>query len=254
LIKRTSADRQILSHLSSGELEATVGWTVDDDTSSDMLRGRIEYRPQSNRRNSCPSIRFIQVAKTTRNGGADYDWQGHEQLRNILRTLSNSDAGIVGGYFVDHEAFACTPGAVCSPYFRDYWANSDESGDGFERGAESRSASLVDYSFGWEILEQISLESCARCVPTGKFLGCAEWGARWPAQGERQISPIRIRENPSKTFRAALRRFDEVYANSRLPSTPTLSGENPESLRAGNRPFPAMAPDRRSTLQRIIAK
>jgi hypothetical protein len=198
-------------------LAANVGWTVDDDTSSDVLRGHIEYRPDPAQRRSCSSIRFIQVAKTTQNGGADYNWQGQEERRNLLRTSSDNAAGIRGGYFVDHEAFACKPATPCSPYFRDHWPNSDESGDGFQRGSGSAPASLVDYPSGWETLEQISLESCARCVGNGEFLGCAEWGARWPAQGQRDIAPIRFRETPSRTFRAALREFDQFYSRPNAP-------------------------------------
>jgi hypothetical protein len=217
LLKLAPRARQVFIRLRSGMLAANVSWAVDDETVSDVLRGHIEYRPDARQRASCSSIRFIQVAKTTRNGGADYDWQGQEQRRNLLRTSSQTGAGIQGGYFVDHDASACAVTASCSPYFRDHWPNADESGDGFQLQWGSAPASLVDYPFGWEILEQISLESCACCVDTGEFLGCAQWGARWPEQGQRDITPIRVRETPSRTFRAALRRFDEFYTRSKLP-------------------------------------
>lgn len=203
--------RQVSILLRSGVMTATVNWTVDDETNGDVLRGHIEYRPDSRQRRSCSSIRFIQVAKTQQNGGADYDWQGSEERRNLLRTSRKLGAGIEDGYFVDHQAFGCAPTGPCSPYFRDHWANPRESGDGSQRGGRSAPASLVDYPFGWETMEQISLESCARCAESGEFLGCAEWGARWPAQGRREIVPIRVRETPSKTFLAALRRFEEFY-------------------------------------------
>jgi hypothetical protein len=208
--------RHVSIHLRSGVMSASVRWTVDPDTSSAVLRGRIQYRPDAGQRASCSSIRFIQIARTTQHGGANYDWQEYEKPRNLIRTSSDGAAGIDGGYFVDHEPFACTPSASCSPYFRDYWPNADESRDGYQLSSDSAPASLVDYPFGWDILEQISLESCARCTQTGEFLGCASWGARLPAQGQREISPILIREAPSKTFHAALDKFDEFYTFSKL--------------------------------------
>jgi hypothetical protein len=214
--------RQAAIRLRSGVVVATVSWAVDKETYSDVLRGQIEYRPDAGQGGFCPNIRFIQVAKTERNGGADYDWQGLEERRNLLRTSSKMGPGIRGGYFVDHRAFACNPQAPCSPYFRDHWANARESGDGYHLGAHSAPASLVDYPFGWDTLERISLESCARCVESGEFLGCAEWGARWPVEGRREIAPIRVRETPSETFRAALRRFEEFYAGSEVSQDASL--------------------------------
>ena len=209
--KGASEVRQGSLRLRSGILAATVNWTVDGETSSEVLRGYVEYHPNAEEGNSCSSIRFIQVAETKQNGGADYEWQGQEQHRNLLRTSSAMGDGIQSGYFVDHKAIACTPGKPCSPYFRDSWANVRESRDGFQIGRDTAPASLVDYPVGWQTLEQISLESCARCVETGQFLGCAQWGARWPLQGERSIAPINIHENPSKTFLAALRKFEKFY-------------------------------------------
>jgi hypothetical protein len=206
--------------VSSGRFAAAVTWTVDDETSLDVLRGKIEYRP--GHRGFCSNIRFIQIAKVERNGGQDYDWQGMEERRNLLRTANQARAGIKGGYFVDHEAFACEPRKPCSPYFRDSWRNPRESGDGFQLGSRSAPASLADYPFGWDVVERISLESCARCVESGEFLACAQWGARWPTQGRRSIDPIRVRRSPSKTFLAALRRFEQYYTKIPPLEAPTL--------------------------------
>jgi hypothetical protein len=215
----TGKGRQVSVRLRSGVLAASVNWAVDDVTSLDLLRGYIEYRPDADRRGSCPNIRFVQVAKVERGGGLDYDWQGLEEHRNLLRTSHQMGPGVKPGYFVDHRASACVPGAPCSPYFRDYWTNARESRDGFQLGGRSAPASLVDYPFGWEVLEQISLESCARCAESGEFLGCVQWGARWPSQGRRDIFPIRIQAAPSQTFLAALRRFEEFY-RLKKPSEP----------------------------------
>jgi hypothetical protein len=208
--------QQVAVRLPSGILVTEVSWGVSQETALDVLRGYVEYSPEVDQSRSCTNIRFIQVAKTTQGGGVDYDWPGLEENRNLLRTSGQMGAGIKSGYFVDHKASSCSPGMPCSPYFRDHWANQRESEDGFQIGERSAAASLVDYPFGWETLEEISLESCARCAETGKFLGCAEWGARWPTQGRRSIVPIRVRATPSKTFLAALRRFEEFYSHSEL--------------------------------------
>jgi hypothetical protein len=206
--------REVAIRLASGTVVATVSWTVDEEQSSDVLRGGIEYRPNADRPGSCSNIRFIQVAKAVKNGGINYDWEGMEERRNILRTSSQMGPGIRDGYFVDHKAFTCSPGGACSPYFRDHWANARESEDGYQLDGHTAPASLVDYPFGWDVLERISLESCARCVDTGQFLGCTEWGAGWPVHGPRTIAPIRVRQTPSKTFLAALQRFEKFYPTS----------------------------------------
>lgn len=203
--------RQASIRLRSGTLVASVRWALDDEMSSDVLRGRIEFRPDAVDCSSCSSIRFIQIARTERNGGIEYEWSGMEENRNRIRTTSRMGVGIFDGYFVDHKASVCAPASPCSPYFRDYWANPRESGDGYQASGRSAPAALVDYPFGWDVLQRIALESCARCVDTGEFPGCAEWGAEWPAQGPRTISPIRIRETPSPTFLSALRKFEEFY-------------------------------------------
>jgi hypothetical protein len=136
---RGAEKRQVSVPVSSGRFAAAVTWTVDDETSLDVLRGKIEYRP------------------------------GH---RGLARALAP--------------------------------------------------ASLADYPFGWDVVERISLESCARCVESGEFLACAQWGARWPIQGRRSIDPIRVRQSPSKTFFAALRRFEQYYTKIPPLEAPTL--------------------------------
>ena len=196
----TGEARQAAVRLQAGSLVAHVSWVVDGVTSSDALRGRVEYRPEPDQRASCHHIRFVQIARVQRNGGPDYDWQLGEADRNLLRTPRAEESGILGGYYVDHQASACTFERPCSPFFRDSWANPSESRDGFQRGARTAPASLIDYPFGWDTIEQVSFESCARCVETGAFLGCADWGARWPAQGPREILPIQVHQIPSQTF------------------------------------------------------
>jgi hypothetical protein len=204
--------RQIAMRVRSGLVTGQVSWVVDESTSSEALRGRIEYRPDADRSCSCSKIRFVQVARVARSGGRDYDWEMGETHRNLLRTIGDPDSRVRSGYFVDHKAVGCAAGRPCSPYFRDSWANPDESRDGFQRGTQTAPASLIDYPYGWDTIEQVALESCARCVDSGEFLGCAEWGATWPGRGPREIQPIQIHQAPSETFRAALRQFEAFYA------------------------------------------
>lgn len=208
--------RHAEARVKRGSITVQVGWVIDPVTSLDALRGRIEFRPDPNRGSSCSSIRFIQVAKVEQSGGRDLNWSMGEANRNLIRTASGRHTGIEGGYFVDHEAFRCMKGQPCSPYFRDSWPNPDESQDGFQLGIATAPASLVDYPFGWDSIEQITVESCARCLDTGSFLGCAKWGGRWPARGPRDILAIKVHEVPSLTFLAALRRF-EVFYSGRKP-------------------------------------
>lgn len=208
---------QLSAPVHNGTVIASVGWTVDRETGADVLRGSIAYRPDSTSDGaSCQSIRFVQVARVERNGDSDYDWNNGEVNRNLIRTSANLSQGVRRGYFVDHDAFECSPGEHCSPYFRDYWPNPVESQDGSLDGRSSTQASLVDYPFGWENFESIALESCARCADDGRFLACAEWGGRWPELGDRVILPIRVHDQPSPTFVEALRRFNVFYANSNI--------------------------------------
>jgi len=128
-----------------------------------------------------------------------------------MRTKAGAANGVTPGFFLDHDAFKCAPGAACSPYFRDSWPNPDESGDGANSAKNRSEASLVDYPFGWEFFERITLETCARCADTGEFLGCASWGGSWPAVGDRSLLPASASERPSATFNEALRLFDAFY-------------------------------------------
>jgi hypothetical protein len=203
--------QQVSVDLRSGTLVASVRWVFDTETAADVLRGRISFNPNRAHCSSCSVIRFIQVGRAVKNGGLEYEWPDMEENRNLIRTAGHARDGILDGYFVDHKASLCAPNATCSPYFRDSWANPRESGDGFNVGASSAPASLVDYPFGWDVMQRIALESCARCVDTGEFLGCAEWGAEWLPQDPRTISPIRVHENPSPTFLMALHRFEAFY-------------------------------------------
>lgn len=196
--------------LARGIFTTEESWLTDPETGEDVLRGRMSFAPGA----ACPAcrhLRIVQVARVEVKLGRDLDWGGGEANRNLIRTRQDDARGIVAGYFVDHDAFKCAPGAPCSPYFRDSWPNPDESQDGASAPSGGTAASLVDYPFGWSSFERISLESCARCADTGEFLGCVEWGGSWPAVGNRALRVPRASEAPSATFLSALSLFDSFY-------------------------------------------
>lgn len=225
-IAQRKARVQISARLHDGTVDTSVGWTVDTETGADVLRGWVAYRPDSrSQKASCQRVRFVQVARVERSDEVDYDWKDGEANRNLIRTSADSSQGVEGGFFVDHDAFECSPGDHCSPYFRDYWPNPEESQDGVLDGRFSTQASLVDYPFGWENFERIELESCARCADDGRFLGCAKWGGSWPGRGDRAVLPVRINDRPSPTFFEALRRFDDFYSKPKMPQSMSLSIE-----------------------------
>jgi hypothetical protein len=150
--------RQSEFELQSGIMLVTVKWAIDPESSADVLSGHLEFRPQAERCGPCRNIRFIQAARVDRDHDLTYDWSGLERNRNLMRTPE--------GFFLDHRASACLNASHCSPYFRDHWPNPRESRDGFVRDGVATSASLVDYPYGWDVMERISLESCARCAAT----------------------------------------------------------------------------------------
>ena len=183
---------------------------IDPETGEDVLRGRMSFAPGA-AAPACKSLRIVQAARVEVKLGRDLDWANGQENRNLIRTRQDDARGIAAGYFVDHDAIKCKAGAPCSPYFRDSWPNPDESQDGSSGPSGAKTASLVDYPFGWTYFERISLESCARCADTGEFLGCVVWGGTWPATGDRSLRETSAAESPSPTFLDALGRFEAFY-------------------------------------------
>jgi hypothetical protein len=190
-------------------ISAQVSWVVDSDSGEDALRGFVEYTIQPDTP-VCQSIRLIQAARIETAPGINLNWQSGESNRNLIRTVADPSKAILAGFYIDHDAAACSPGKACSPYFRDSWANPAESHDGKKTQNTSVNASMIDYPFGWSSFQTITLESCAQCVDNAQFLGCVQWGGDWPAGG-RSLLPVIYEAQPSATFLSALELFKKFY-------------------------------------------
>lgn len=197
-----------------GSFRAEVAWSIDPGTQEDVVAGFIEFIP-SDSTPACESLRFVQIAKVRVSSGEDYEWPLGEAPRNEMRTIEDDERGILGGFYVDHSAFLCRDESECSPYFRDHFPNPEYSRDGTHTDGRSEPASLMDFPFGWSTIADITLEACARCVDTGEFLGCVDWGAYWPLIEPRGLLPIRHHPEPSPTFWDALERFERYYEAGR---------------------------------------
>jgi hypothetical protein len=197
--------------LKNGTISVSMEWATDPDTGGDVLRGEPVFVPGT--AVSCAKVSMIQIARVEVTPGQDYIWQGGEAARDRMMTVANSEAGVVQGFYVDHDSNVCDAAQGCSPYFRDFW-NAQESHDGSAKPGEvPHEASLLDYPYGWSLFQRITLESCAQCRDTKKFLGCVSWGGDWPAVGKRSFLTPSATDTPSATFSRALQLFDAYYAN-----------------------------------------
>lgn len=196
-----------------GTLTGQIHWSHDPSTEEPVVEAHISFRPDRSTP-ICLAIRFVQTAKVEVSGGKDYLWPAAENARTATMTIANPGLGIDGGFYIDHFGFRCVPKGGCSPYFRDHFPNPATSQDGaYLPGIRQQAASLSDYPFGWSTISKIRLEACARCLPSGQFLGCVHWGAYWPSIGERTVLTPKFQQEPSETFKASFRQFQQFYKN-----------------------------------------
>ena len=201
--------------LPKGTFTVESKWTTIQQTSSetDVLFGKISFRasPKTTKSN-CQNISFIQIARIQDNKGRDYQWPSGQSVRNQMRTTRDS-RGVEPGYFIDHDAMNCADGeAICSPFFRDHWPNSDVgSQDGSVTESKAKTAVLIDFPYGWELITSAALETCAVCRESNEVYGCVTWGGTWPLTGERYLHDPVASESQSKTFAKALSLFEAHY-------------------------------------------
>jgi hypothetical protein len=196
--------------VAKGTFNLEFGWTTND-IGVDALRGRVSFTPKAGVAQN-DDIGFVQIARVEVTAG-DYDWPGEEAPRNVMRTKADPTNGVEGGFYIDHQAAKAATLASPKPFFRDYWPNDDESADGVvKNGQPVRPASMVDYPYGWDTMNRISLQACAVGRSTGTIYGCVRWGAEWPLTGPRVIFKAAASDAPTATWKQALRNFDAFYA------------------------------------------
>jgi hypothetical protein len=171
---------------------------------NEVMTGNIAFTP-SRSAPVCRSISFVQMAQVLDNHGKNYEWPLDEAPRNTMRSRA--------GFFVDHLASQCNQGEKCSPFYRDFWPNTEEgSKDGSVSSSSTVSAVLVDYPFGWEFISSIRLEACAVCRDTMKVYGCFNWGGHWGLTSDRAFHPVSATSTPSAEWNEALQRFNGYYS------------------------------------------
>lgn len=201
--------------LDSGTFTLDVDWMFEISRAAEILRGYVEFTPHYEAP-GCANISLIQAARLDLELYGDSVWGGGEANREKMKTREDQSQQIVGHYYIDHQANFSPPQSQRSPFFRDSWPNAKESADGFISKGSTRSASLVDYPYGWDStygMDRISLETCAVCRENGYIYGCVQWGAQRPLSpwSQREVFFPRARSEPTATFSEALRLFKDFY-------------------------------------------
>jgi hypothetical protein len=190
------------------------------------LMGAIEFRPDpitpdSNRIRLFQAVRLEDV--TT---GKEYVWTGGEAPRVNTQTAADAKKGIDPGWFIDHSAAAAAKRTKkadpkVSAFYRDYWPNAGQSHDGFKKGTATKTASLWDFP-QWSQKCRFSFETVAVAVDNGMVYGTVQWGFTISdgAKGTITNEYSRGRGAPTATTWAALKAFDEYYANPGASTAP----------------------------------
>ncbi len=190
------------------------------------MSGTIKFKASPKAPDS-KSIRLLQVVRVedlTTN--KEFEWWGEEANRNKIMTAGNKAKKIEPGYFVDHSAAAASPrtkkgDAPVSPYYRDYFPNPRSSQDGSKHGKTVEEASLWDYP-GFSDKSRFSFETAAKAADTGYIYGTVRWGFTISdgARGKVEKEHVTVHSEPSKTFGAAVKKFNEFYKNPGASTAP----------------------------------
>ncbi len=194
------------AEVARGNFDVTQQWvqiTSWPMVFEEAMRGFVTFIPKRTAP-ACKDISFVQVAQVLDNHGQNYNWPSGESPRNEMRSAQ--------GFFVDHEAVKCEMGKTCSPFYRDYWPNTEDgSRDGSVNSATQTPAILVDYPFGWSEIGSIKLEACAVCRGSGEVYGCFQWGGHWGLTTDRAYHPVKASNTPSNEWRQAVAKFQKYY-------------------------------------------
>jgi hypothetical protein len=192
-------------------------------------QGTIKFTPQPRAARS-NKLRLLQIVKTTTGGPSapDYTWGGGESRRNQAMTRADAGKGVEGGYFVDHQAASATPrskatDANVSPYYRDYWANSSQSQDGWIKSdTDIQPCSLWDFPSD-SADGSFLFETAAKGEDNGLVYGTIKW--QFTIQSSKIINEsYSVHDGQSATFDAAVNQFNETYRNPGASTAPAASG------------------------------
>lgn len=210
---------KITSQLTNGTFHGEFEWLISPLTETDIIRGHLEFTPKANAM-PCSNISFIQITRLDLEFRGDSKWESGEYPRELIKTSDNENA--VANFYIDHKASNGSAKQQLSPFFRDHWPNPNESHDGYLiSDNELKSASLVDYPYGWDSetgMDRIRLEACAVCRSNMKNYGCIKWGANRPLlySTPKQIFIPETTDEPSPTFIEALKLFNNYYGNTSI--------------------------------------
>ncbi|RZA05867.1 MAG: hypothetical protein EOP11_11765 [Proteobacteria bacterium] len=198
--------KQLRAFAADGEFAAQARFAFDPESKAEVLRGFLSYEPAASAQ-ACKKVGWVQVARLAGANSLSGGKPSGEAVRSELRTDS--------GFFLVHRLGACEKAKPCSPYFADHWpyGGANAFGSVMDEGPArvATPASMEAYPFGRSKLGRIELESCAICDDSGEVAGCVRWGGEQSAAGERSISRIRFRAEPSESFRKARSKFKAYY-------------------------------------------
>ena len=179
------------------------------------MKGTIKFKASKKAPESM-HIRLLQIARNEDLAtGKEYRWEGKETARNELRTAEEKDKDIKPGYLVDIlPPDRQRQDLPVSPYYRDYWPNEEKSHDGSNIGGMVHEASLWDFPRSWDF-RRFSFETAARASDTGFTYATIRWGftVAGPTLGMVTGEHASVHDEPSATFGAALKKFNEFYGN-----------------------------------------
>lgn len=205
--KTVLLSKQATAELPTGTFSVLQEWAQLESGPifNEVMTGNVSFTPSASAP-LCKSVSFIQTAQLLDNHGKNYKWPGDEAPRNSMMSKA--------GFFVDHLASQCQPKEKCSPFYRDYWPNTEEgSQDGIATPESRQPAVLIDYPFGWEVISSIRLEACAVCRESMQVYGCFNWGGHWGLTSDRAFHPASAATTPSMEWKTALKRFNAYYLN-----------------------------------------
>lgn len=199
--------------------------TVSDPGGTSGMMGLISFTAAPDALDA-KRIRLLQTAKVTAGAaGLDLVWSGQDADRNLTQTRADAPAGVQGGFFVDHDPAQANPrqaatDAPVSPYYNDYYNTKKVSRDGSKKGAQVQPAVLADFpgSSG----ERVFRFETAALSDYGYVYASLEWGFTISDAAKGQVTGehASVTLMASRTFDAAVKAFDEFYANPNASSAP----------------------------------